>query len=629
MNFFERQEAARKLSRRLVALFVLAVLGIVAAVNVALGVFFGGFAPGPMLLASVVTLAVIGLASLFRVAGLRGGGGNVARELGGTFVAEDTTDPQYRRLRNVVEEIAIASSVPVPEIYVLENEPGINAFAAGWAPADAAVAVTRGALEKLNRDELQGVIAHEFSHILNGDMRLNIRLMGGLFGILVLALIGRKVLQGSHLAGRGARNNGAAAVMVAALAVMLVGYIGLFFGRLIKAGVSRQREYLADASAVQFTRQSRGIAGALKKIGGIPEGSKLGRSEGEEISHMLFGDGVGLSSMFATHPPLLKRIQALDPEFNAAGLATLKRQWATTPPSGLEEDRVMGLAPAAAPLPGATARIDLAPVAVMAHVATPDSEDYLRAGSIVGAIPEPMRAAARTSESAVALVYGLLFSADEKVREHQHLELAARRGQDKADQARDWAARLVELHPMLRLPLAELAFPVIRRRPEADLQAFSDAVHALVHADGRVSAFEYCLGQLLETQVHEAIDPSRSRRGGRRKLVEAREEVAMLLSLLAQLGHDEESDARRAFQSGMNRCLPHQHIAYAPPGDGMLALDEAWPVLDELQPPSKALLVEAMAEAISHDGRVHVAQSELLRTACAVLHCPLPPILKF
>src|SRR5688572_22250190 len=280
MNFFERQAAARRTSSRLVVLFALAVAGIVFAIDAAAFLAYGAGAdaePGEigalLVFTTLLTLGVIGLGSLYRVASLRGGGEPVALQLGGTPVPEDTTDFNLRRLRNVVEEIAIASGVPVPRIYVLEHEQAINAFAAGYSPADAVVAVTRGALDRLNRDELQGVIAHEFSHILNGDMRLNVRLIGVLFGILVLAIIGRKVLQFGRIGGRD--NRGAAAVLLAALVAMAIGYIGLFFGRMIKAGVSRSRETMADASAVQFTRQTRGLAGALKKIGGLGEGSRL------------------------------------------------------------------------------------------------------------------------------------------------------------------------------------------------------------------------------------------------------------------------------------------------------------------------------------------------------------------
>src|SRR5690554_5144476 len=347
MNFFEQQAQARRSTTRLVVLFAMAVVGIVLAIDLAVAAVAG---PNWGLLAftTLATLAVIGLGSLYRLASLRGGGDSVALQFGGTPVPQDTTDASLRRLRNVVEEISIASGVPVPSLYVLENEAAINAFAAGYSPDDAAVAVTRGALDRLNRDELQGVIAHEFSHILNGDMRLNIRLMGVLFGILVLALIGRKIIEGSR--GRGSR--GAGGVLVAALGLMVVGYIGLFFARLIKAGVSRRRESLADASAVQFTRQTAGLAGALKKIGGYEAGSYLRAADPEEVSHMLFSPGARLASLFATHPPLTERIRALDPSFREedyvrVGFTDQRAAAAAEPASGAQAFAAAAAAPVA------------------------------------------------------------------------------------------------------------------------------------------------------------------------------------------------------------------------------------------------------------------------------------------
>ena len=397
MNFFEHQAAARRASTRLVVLFALAVIGIVLAVDFASWIVFSGAGrreggSGALLVfTTFATLAIIGLGSLYRIASLRGGGEPVALQFGGVPVPEDTSDFNLRRLRNVVEEIAIASGVPVPKIYVLEQETAINAFAAGYSPSDAVIAVTRGALDRLNRDELQGVIAHEFSHILNGDMRLNIRLMGILFGILMLAIIGRKVLQ---FGGRGRDSRGAAAILMAALVAMIVGYIGLFFARMIKAGVSRTRESLADASAVQFTRQTQGLAGALKKIAGIAEGSKLNdRADAEEASHMLFGDGVGFSGLFATHPPLLKRIQALEPQFRPEQLDALARRWISAPPNGAEEDVQLGLVGASgAQLPQAGTQFAVTPPMVVAHVAHPAADDYRRADTIVDTIPDALRA---------------------------------------------------------------------------------------------------------------------------------------------------------------------------------------------------------------------------------------------
>ncbi|KQZ60276.1 peptidase M48 Ste24p [Lysobacter sp. Root559] len=628
MNFFERQAQARRTSARLVLLFGLAVAGIVLAVDLAVLVFAGAD-PVMLALASLGTIAVIGLGSLFRIASLRGGGESVALQMGGVPVPEDTRDLNLRRLRNVVEEIAIASGVPMPRLYVLEHEAGINAFAAGYSPSDAVVAVTRGALDRLNRDELQGVIAHEFSHILNGDMRLNIRLMGVLFGILMLAIIGRKILEGGRLGGRNSK--GVGAILVAALVAMLVGYIGLFFGRMIKASVSRSRERLADASAVQFTRQTAGLAGALKKIGGLHEGAQLNdRADAEEVSHMLFGDGVGFSGLFATHPPLLERIRALEPSFRADQLESLSRRWSIEPPQGLAEDVAMGFTDPAPPPPLPPIEIlhAVTPPMVAAQVARPGADDYRRADLIAATLPDGLRALAAQRDAVVPLLLALLLDDDAQIAARQHYEIAARLGPELADEARRLRLQaLADLHPMLRLPLASLAFPVLRLRPRPQLDMFMDAVQAAVNADGRVSLFEYCLARLLTVQVVESLDPSRHARFGRRKPQAVAAELATLLAVVAQSGHADAASAQRAYLAGLQRVLPQEHRPYAPPADGVLALDRVWEALDALDPLAKQLLVEAVTAAGSHDNRIAVAEAELLRTICAVLHCPLPPML--
>ena len=607
----------------------MAVLAIVAAVDVVLLLVMGGAAEdgislGGLLAASVVTLTIIGAASMFRTASLRTGGGAVAQQMGATPVAEDTSDFNLRRLRNVVEEIAIASGVPVPQVFVLEDEAAINAFAAGYAPSDASITVTRGALNRLNRDELQGVIAHEFSHVLNGDMRLNIRLIGLLFGILVLAIIGRKILE--H--GRFSRSKDSAPLIGVALGLLVIGYIGLFFGRLIKAGLSRQREYLADASAVQFTRQSRGIAGALKKLAGLPEGSKLANADTEEVSHMLFGEGLKLSSMMATHPPLLQRIQALDPSFKGDALRELEARWSMTPPNGLDEDAAMGLgAYAPPPLPGAHSQVTLTPPSVIAQVGAPQADDYRRASSINDNIPDVLQRAARDQSDVIPMLYGLLHAAPGPVRDAQQYELVARTDRRCAEQALDYADSMTGLNPMLRLPLASLAFPLLRRRPRPELQQFMDTVFALVHADGQVDLFEYCLGRLLQTQVSESLDPSRAWVSGNKRLADCTASATTLFAIVAQAGHVNPADAPRAYVAGLARVFPRLNAPYKPPKDMLGALDAIWPELDALQPLGKELLMEGIVTAISHDTRVNVAEAELLRTICASLHCPLPPML--
>ena len=633
MNFFERQDQARRHSKRLILLFALAVLAIVLAVNFIVLLVGGGFSestlPGArwaaVVAVTVGTLAVIGIASMFRIASLRTGGAAVAQQMGGTPVPEDTHDVHYRRLRNVVEEIAIASGVSVPRIFVLEDEAGINAFAAGYATSDAAVAVTRGALEKLNRDELQGVIAHEFSHVLNGDMRLNIRLMGVLFGILVLGIVGRKVL----LHGRfGSDSKGALPVMAVALGLVVVGSIGMFFGRMIKAGVSRQREFLADSSAVQFTRQTKGLAGALKKIAGVSEGSKLASRDTEEVAHMLFGDGVGYSSLFATHPPLVARIQALDPSFKPAALVDLAARWQMHPPSGLDEDQALGLdSRSLAPLPGDRAEIIVTPPAVVAQVGAPQSNDYARAGALVDAIPDVLKRASHERDEVVPLLYGLLMAPPGKVRDAQQYELSARQDERVSRQALDYADRLADLPRILCLPLAAMAMPALRRRPRPELEKFMDGCFALTHADGQVSLFEYSLGRLLRVQVHDALDPARTWVAGDRRLASCSDQAITLMALLAQAGHNEPGAAMRAYLAGLSLVFPRANAPYRPPTDPMRAMDEAWPVLDQVEPRGKELLIEGLVAAVSHDGRICVAEAELLRVVCASLHCPLPPML--
>jgi len=631
MNFFERQQAVRAQSRRLIALFVLAVAGIVFVVDLSLLMVFGVFNEGPqgfwenlvahrgvLAVASALVLAVIGVASLGRMLQLRGGGAAVARELGGTQVTGDTRDPGYRRLRNVVEEVAIASALPVPEIFVLEQEAGINAFAAGWSASDAAIAVTRGAMDRLNRDELQGVVAHEFSHILNGDMRLNIRLMGVLFGILVLGLIGRKVLQHA----RYSRSRNSSQVMLAALALMVFGGIGLFVGRLIKAGVSRQREFLADASAVQFTRQTQGLASALKKVGGVADGSRLVSDQTEQVSHMLFGDGVGYASWLSSHPPLNERIKALEPGFVAAQLVPMRKRWELHPPDGLAEDRALGLAESVADLPPADALIAERPALMAAHVGSPALDDYRRAATIHADMPEALARAARSHEHVVALVLALLHSHDSSLAARQLALVSERHGADVAETVASQVAALRDLHP----PLAQLAFPALRRRPRPELDMFNATVDALIHIDGQLDLFEYCLATLLRTQVMQALDPSQHWQAGKRKLVECIVSLRDLLAVLAQQGHADASSARRAFVAGWHRLLPQVQVEYPAAAVSVRALDAAWPELVRLGPAGKTVLIEAMAIAAAHDDRITLAEAELLRTVCALLQCPLPPL---
>ncbi|MEX2468480.1 MAG: M48 family metallopeptidase, partial [Pseudohongiellaceae bacterium] len=502
MNFFEHQDRAHRRTRLLLLLFSLAVIAIIVVVNLIVLIAMGQAdspAPGEPLIStalitrnldllfwtSLLTGGIIAFASLFRSLNLRSGGGTVARELGGTLVEAETTDPLRRRLRNVVEEIAIASGVPVPEIYVLEQEQGINAFAAGYSPADAAVAVTRGTLENLNRSELQGVVAHEFGHILNGDMRLNIKLIGILFGILVMALIGRRVLFAMRFSRRG---RGSGGIMLLGLALLLAGYIGLFFGRWIKASVSRQREYLADASAVQFTRQPEGIAGALKKIGAASAGSVL-QTDTEEVGHMLFASGL-MHQLFSTHPPLVKRIQAIEPGFSPDQFKTIREsmQRHSQAKAAAAEEAAAGKTGAGRP-----GKLPLDADSLIDAIGQPGPAQILTAMTLAMAIPKTLERAAHSGEWAPELVCSLLIDPDPEIREQQLQMILETLGIESENQVRTLLDTAPELAPEQRIPLLEISFPALRRRPEAELTALLALVERLIHADKRVDVFEYAL----------------------------------------------------------------------------------------------------------------------------------------
>lgn len=645
MNFFEHQDRAQRRTRWLLFLFGLAVLAIVLVMNAIVLVLFGQAEPvaagepwltreflarnvGVMAWTTVLTLGLIGLGSLYRTLGLRDGGGSVARELGGTRVDGDTGDPLRRRLMNVVEEIAIASGVPVPEVYVLEQEAGINAFAAGYSPDDAAIAVTRGALEQLDRDELQGVVAHEFGHVLNGDMRLNIRLMGMLFGILVMALIGQRVL----LAMRLSRNNrNAGGIVAAGLALMVVGYIGLFFGRWIRASVSRQREYLADASAVQFTRQPEGIAGALKKIGAGQAGL---RADTEEVGHMLFASGA-LGQMFATHPPLVRRIQAIEPGFEPEELERIREQMQADAQARRVEQEARAEAEARdreASRGGGSLLLD--PERLMENIGDPGLAQILGAGMLVAAMPGPLERAAHSDAWGVEVMLYLLISGDPEVRDDQLLRIAASRGAESESRVRTLLDAEPELRPDLRIPLLEMSFPVLRHRPREERRELETLIDELIRADGRVSAFEYATGRLLRRQLRDLDQPARARPGGRDRLERHASPACEVLAVLAHHGHaDDPDEARASLGAGMralavgdaNETAMAAALAGAADASAWASgLDAALDHLDALRPADKERLVTAMLATITHGGKTVVAEVELLRAIAGALHVPLP-----
>ena len=632
MDFFAQQARVRGSSRRLVVLFVLAVVAIVAAIDAVVWLTMGHHAAGgepvasnlPLLFASsAAVIAGIGFSSLFRIMSLSSGGKAVAESVGAVPVPPDTRDPQLRRLRNVIEEVAIAAGVPVPDIYLMADEAGINAFAAGYSASDAAVCVTRGCLDRLSRDELQGVIAHEFSHVLNGDMRLNIRLMGLLFGILVLAIVGRRVI---WFGGSGNRRGGGQ-VWLIGLALMVVGYIGYFFGRLIQAAVARSRESLADASAVQFTRQTDGIAGALKKIAIFAEGSTLQVANKQEVAHMLFGEAGRFSALFATHPPLLQRIRALQPGFREEELASLaaslQRPTATAPatPVAGKPAATQGVVPGMA-MPSVLPAV-LAGGAVVGSTAS--APRFQRAASVRQAMPSALTGAVQQPESALAVMLALAMSTEAALQPAQRRIVADAFGDDVLQTVQAFNGEVAQLPPMARLPLASLAFPALKQLPEGRQQTLLVALDALVKADGRVDLNEYCLARLLRLQLKEASQPRRAPVDGLKKLPACRDSLILVCTIVASGGCSDEASARRAWLVAMQQAFPGEAIEWAPPPAAWQApFERALDDLDGLLPVAKELVIQSLGSAIHADGVVSVEEAELLRVICASLHCPLP-----
>ncbi|APE30023.1 hypothetical protein BOX17_03060 [Halomonas aestuarii] len=634
MDFFTAQDRARRLTGRLVVLLVLAVAALIGVASLALALAVvmldgGTFAPAPLarameprLLAGVATavILVVGVGSLVRHFQLRAGGSVVAEALGGRPLDLETRDAQERRLLNVVEEMAIASGMPVPELYVLEDQ-AINAFAAGHDLDDVAIGVTRGAIEALDRDQLQGVIAHEFSHILHGDMRLNLRLVALLHGILVIGLIGRMLLRtsGSGRRLRGRRGGGHVAVLGLGAALMVVGYAGTLCGNLIKAAVSRQREFLADASAVQYTRNPEGIGGALKVLAAHRLGSRLLASHAPEFSHLFFGSGVrSLSRLTATHPPLQARIRRVLPRWD--GSLPPAPAIPTAPPRHAAMHGMAGLSSGAA---AGQARADAALAEerladeVVASVGRPSAEDLERARRRLGEIDEGLIAAAHEPYAARALVYGILMGVDPESREAQREALVGQALPEVLVELEGLEPSLSRLTPGQRLPLLELTLPALRRLSVAQSSRFQACLRRLMSLEARPGALQWALHRL----VLQGIQGERRARRDRH-LADLSGPLSLLLSTLARAGQDDDVEARGAVER-LSAVLAVPLDFVREPAQAT-DLDWAMARLVRLVQAQRAPLLAAMSCCVTHDGRIEPEEAELLSAVAWTLGCPLP-----
>ncbi|AWV90912.1 M48 family metallopeptidase [Bradymonas sediminis] len=708
-NFFEHQDIARKNTTRLVVLFGLALLlTIVSLYFVTLFAFkgvqiyveskgAGGFFDfsadsrylwwdlKSFLIATTGTIVVVGGGTYLKIRELaRGGGSLVCEQLGGKFIDLRTNDPDEQRLINVVQEMAIASGVSVPLLYVLDHEPSINAFAAGFSPNNAAIAVSKGAMQLLTRDELQGVIAHEFSHILNGDMRLNIRMIGILHGILMIGVAGytlfRLGLGGSKSRTRSKNDGGGVPLIAVGAALIVIGYGGRLIGRVIKSAISRQREYLADASAVQFTRNPAGLAGALKKIGGWPQGSKIKSVNAEEISHMFFGNGVDRSywfdGLFSTHPPLQDRVRRIDPYFSGAfaivhPTPAMKRaeQQANQPKhhrhgdpissvltgQGLEDLKsgrskraavqavgdilVAGavLSDGAGPQRPRPSQAPLNAAAAVDSVGQMSTEHVDRARELLSAIPEPLQARAQDPFGAATIAFALLLDPDHQMRRAQVEVLRRELTPDMFNEAGRSTRDLSQLDPTLRLPLLEVLVPALRSMSRGQYEQFLVIIDHLIEADQKVTVFEFALKKLLRHRL-EATHASREDQPYHiatfYSVSPLRPDIAILLSFLADAGsHGNPAEARRAFDLGIaalgrgGDISAHQLPYFSSSERSFEQLDRALDRIAGAANGIKHRIVRATAACVLADDDVTAQEAELLRVMCAVIDVPLPPFL--
>jgi Zn-dependent protease with chaperone function len=628
MNFFEHQEQSRKKSVQLVFLMIAAVFAIICAVYLAvIAVFFSqgagalvGFNPSIFgTVAGGVVLLVSG-GSAVKMMALRRGGDYVAQSLGGRPIHPDTQHPREKMLMNVIDEIALASGIAVPAAYVLDQEKGMNAFAAGDNPTNAVVAVTSGTLNHLSRDELQGVVAHEFSHILNGDMRLNMRLIGMISGIMVLASAGKIVLRGARpnsgfSVSRSRKGGGAGPILLMGLLLLIIGYVGVVAARIIQSAISRQREFLADASAVQFTRNPSGIAGALKKIGGFAKGSLVRAPLAQEASHMFFSSAV--STLFATHPPLAERIRRIDPGFSGEFPAISE-----TPAPLMDET------PITSSFYDAHQTSQPAPGQVTDAVGTMDPEQVRHSAMLLQTIPAAIRRELTDPMGASSIILALLLSHDPHEKDLQLEAIRPMFPEERISHIKRLGIMMAEIDTELRLPLVDLATPMLRRMSPQQIQTFRQAMKMLTETDGHLNFFEFAIGLIVTVRLTQKTGIIRGRYGFK-SIEPLMDDAAALISKLALAGHDDPAHAQKAFTAAMRRIPGHTHRAESSrmADPSFSRVEGAISRLASATPGVKKTILDACAHCVLFDRTVSIEESEMLRAVAYALELALPPFL--
>jgi Zn-dependent protease with chaperone function len=635
MDFFESQDDARKRTVLLTFYMILAVLfliaGVYAAVIIAVTNFdkstAGLWHPSIFMWVAIGVIVIVASGSVFKISALSKGGDAVAEMLGGVPIDPGANDPDQRRLLNVVEEMAIASGVPVPRVYLLTEEKGINAFAAGFTTGDAVIAVTQTCMKELTRDELQGVIAHEFSHILNGDMRLNVRLIGIVAGILVIGVIGRIIVRGSS-SGRprsSSRKGGGGAIILAGLIIMMVGYVGVFFGKLIKSAVSRQREFLADASAVQFTRNPAGIAGALAKIASRETGSRIRNVHAEEASHLFFGNGLSapFMNLLATHPPIDVRIRRIDPSFKI-------KDFVSKEPSTEDESLAPGISSFSSQTGQAsdTQETIKLPSEFIASVGNPSALHLDFASQLLSKLPPILVDALHKPVTACSVIYCLLLDRDQGVREIQLKSLTEEPDSSAIKQTRLLMPIIDGLGVEYRLPVAELTSPSLKLLSSSQYNLFLKNMKNLIEADRKVTLFEYVLQRMLKHNLDPVFTKASPLPVKYRIIDQVQVECFILLSCLAWRSNAKTGVAEGSFRRGLAELnIGGRPEILAREKCGLSEMDNALSRLAMASPQLKKNILEACMACTTADSLMTIDEAEMLRAIAYTLDCPIPPFI--
>lgn len=646
MNFFTAQDSARRRTGILAGLFLLAIFSLLGLTNflfyeflfasrtgapaVSITDFRQVFDPSISIMISAAILLFIVLGSAYKLVQLSAGGKAIAESLGGIHIPRSSQDPLQRRILNIVEEMAIASGTPVPQVYVL-NETGINAFAAGWKTTSVVIGITQGALETLSREELQGVIAHEFSHIFNGDMRLNLRLVAVLHGILLLGLLGGMIVRSLRYSGRSRNSKNAQAllaVFAAGSALLIIGYSGSFFGGWIKALISRQREFLADASAVQFTRSPDGIANALKKIGGSVQGSTMLAASADEYSHAFFARGNTNISLlnFSTHPPLKQRILRLQPDWSGRFIFPEKKSEHSDSDVNAEKSRsskekiVMETAAAVT----AAGSVDAA-VNAINSIGEIGKQQVETATAIQQALPDYIRQQAENPYGAQLLILVILLDKNTQIRAKQYSLIEKKYGLSHRNNAEKLYTEVIELAHNQILPLIDLSMPTLREMTPQQYAIFRKAVQAFILADNKIDIKEWVIQRLVLQHLDDSYHLRRKPIAKYFVLGSAKPACEMALSLLAHIEHSSTEKALVAFNAG-KKAIGAGALTMLEKSDiSLKKLDRAMDDLVLLKYPLKQRFLKAAAACIAEDNKVTVRGYELLRAFASCMDCPMPP----